>query len=141
MDKIQRERILHALANAKTGESQVFSDLEHLPTRLFPPESQIIFVSPLIDDDLMPLVQLRAQGYEVLVVSPNPVKFEFSYLPEPNPNVDLAGRVIHMERVILLQKMQRAGIHVLDWDVREPFDLLVKRRLGHSPVWLRAIGR
>src|SRR6186713_789548 len=40
--KIQRERILHALANAKTGESQVFSDLEHIPTRLFPPESQII---------------------------------------------------------------------------------------------------
>lgn len=139
--KIQRERILHALANAKAGESQVFSDLEYIPTRLFPPESQIVFVSPLADDDLKPLIQLRAQGYDVLVVSPNPVKFELSYLPASNPNVDLAGRVIHMERLLLLQRLQRANIYVLDWDVKEPFDLLVKKRLGRLPVWLRAIGR
>ncbi|HLO17235.1 MAG TPA: DUF58 domain-containing protein, partial [Anaerolineales bacterium] len=139
--KIQRERILHALANAKTGESQVFYDLEHIPTRLFPPESQIVFVSPLIDEDLKPLIQLRAQGYDVLVVSPNPVKFELSYLPASNPNVDLAGRVVQMERLLLLQRLQRANIHVLDWDVKEPFDLLVKRRLGRLPIWLRALGR
>jgi len=138
--KIQRERILHALANAKTGGSQVFSDLEHLPTRLFPPESQIILVSPLSEDDFAPLIQLRAERYEVMVISPNPVKFELSYLPA-NEIVGLAGRVIHMERALLLQKMGRAGIHVLDWDVVEPFDLFVKRRLGRSPVWLRAIGR
>ena len=36
--RIQRERILQALANARTGDSQVFSNLEHIPTRLFPPE-------------------------------------------------------------------------------------------------------
>jgi uncharacterized protein (DUF58 family) len=138
--KIQRERILHALANAKAGESQVFSDLEHMPKRLFPPESQIVLVSPLSEDDLIPLIQLRAQGYEVMVVSPNPVKFELSYLPA-NETIKLAGRVIHMERTLLLQKMGRAGIHALDWDVTEPFDLFVKRRLSRSPVWLRAIGR
>jgi uncharacterized protein (DUF58 family) len=139
--KVQRERILHALANAKIGASQVFSDLEHIPTRLFPPESQLIFVSPLTEDDLKPLVKLRSQGYHVLVVSPNPVKFELSYLPSSNPSVNLAGRVIHMERLLLLQRLQRANIHVLDWDVAEAFDLLVKRRLGRSPEWLRAIGR
>jgi hypothetical protein len=129
------------LANAKTGDSQVFSDLEHIPTRLFPPESQIIFVSPLIEDDLKPLIQLRAQGYDLLVVSPNPVKFELSYLGNSNPNVDLAGRVLHMERILLLQRLQRANIQVLDWDVKEPFDLLVKRKLSRAPAWLMAIGR
>lgn len=139
--KIQRERILHALANAKTGESQVFSDLEHIPTQLFPPESQIIFVSPLTEDDAKPLVQLRAQGYDVLVVSPNPVKYELSYLPASNVDVDLAGRVIQMERLVLLQKLQRASIHIVDWDVKESFDLVVRRRLGRSPRWLRAVGR
>jgi uncharacterized protein (DUF58 family) len=138
--KVQRERILHALANARTGESLVFADLVHLPFRLFPPESQIILVSPLSEDDLMPLVQLRAQGYEVMVVSPNPVQFELSYLPSNETN-QLAGRVIHMERTLLLQRMGRAGIHVLDWHVTEPFDLFVKRRLGRIPFWLRAAGR
>ncbi|HLO29319.1 MAG TPA: DUF58 domain-containing protein [Anaerolineales bacterium] len=139
--KIQRERILHALANAKTGESQVFSDFEHIPTRLFPPESQIVFVSPLTEEDLKPLIQLRAQGYDVLVISPNPIKFELSYLPSSNSLVDLAGRVIQMERLLLLQRLQRANIHVLDWDVAEPFDQLVKRRLSRSAIWLHATGR
>ncbi len=139
--KIQRERILHALANAKTGESQVFDNIQYIPTRLFPPESQIVFVSPLSEDDLKPLIQLRAQGYDVLVVSPNPVKFELSYLPASDARVDLAGRVIRMERLLLLQRLQRANIFVLDWDVSEPFDSLVKRTLGRSSVWLRAIGR
>lgn len=138
--KVQRERILHSLAHARPGGSDVFADLEHLPTRLFPPESQIILISPLHEDDFSPLVQLRAQGYQILVVSPNPVKFELSYLPK-NRNVELAGRVTHMERVLLLQKVQRASIQVLDWDVTEPFDLVVKRMLSRPPAWLRAVGR
>jgi hypothetical protein len=62
-------------------------------------------------------------------------------LPSANANVNLAGRVVHMERLMLLQRLQRASIHVLDWDVKEPFDSFVKRRLGRSPMWLRAIGR
>ena len=138
--KVQRERILHSLAHAKPGGSQVFSVLENLPTRLFPTESQIILVSPLAHDDLMPLVQLRAQGYQVLVVSPDPVKFELSYLPR-NRAVDLAARVIQMERRLLLRKIQRASIQVLDWNVAEPFDMVVKRKLSHPPAWLRAVGR
>jgi uncharacterized protein (DUF58 family) len=138
--RVQRERIMHTLAHAQPGSSEVFSDLEYLPTRLFPPESQIILISPLVEDDLSPLIQLRAQGYQVMVVSPNPVQFELSYLPRTR-DVELAGRVILLERTLLLQKVQRAGIQVLDWDVNEPFDLLVKRKLSRPPAWLRAVGR
>jgi len=138
--KVQRERILYSLAHARSGGSEVFSDLEHLPTRFFPSESQIILISPLVDDDLPPLIQLRAQGYQVMLVSPNPVKFELSYLPK-SKNIELAGRVIRMERTLLLQKVQRAGIQVLDWDVDEPFDQVVKRKLSRPPAWLRAVGR
>lgn len=138
--KIQREKILFSLAHARPGGSEVFADFQQLPTRLFPSESQIVLISPLHEDDLMPLVYLRAQGYQVLVVSPNPVKFEVSYLPK-NKNVELAGRVIRMERALLLQKIQRAGIQVLDWDVAEPFDQVVKRKLSRPPAWLRAVGR
>jgi hypothetical protein len=87
------------------------------------------------------LIRLRAQGYDVLVVSPNPVKFELSYLSASNQNIDLAGRVIHMERLLLLQKLQRANIHVLDWDVSESFDLLVRKTFSRTPVWLRTMGR
>ena len=138
--KIQREKILYSLAHAKPGGSEVFSDFVYLPTRLFPPESQIILVSPLHEDDLKPLIQMRAQGYQILVVSPNPVKFELSYLTK-NRNVELAGRVIQMERALMMQRVQRAGIQVLDWDVSEPFDLVVKRKLSRPPAWMGVVGR
>jgi uncharacterized protein (DUF58 family) len=138
--KVQRERILHSLAHAKSGGSDVFADFGHLPARLFPPESQIVLVSPLTDDDLKPLIQLRAQGYQVLVVTPDPVKFELSYLTKTR-NVELASRVIKMERTLLLQKVQRAGIQVLEWDITEPFDQVVKQKLSRPPAWLRAVGR
>ena len=60
--KVQRERILHSLAHAKPGGSEVFADFAHLPTRLFPPESQIILVSPLTDADLTPLGSIAGAG-------------------------------------------------------------------------------
>jgi hypothetical protein len=85
-------------------------------------------------------VHLRAQGYQVLVVSPDPVKFEMSYLPK-NKNVDLASRVITMERKLLFQRVQHAGAQVLEWDVSDPFDQVVKRKLSHPPAWMRAVGR
>ncbi len=58
-----------------------------------------------------------------------------------NETIQLASRVVHMERILLLQKMGRAGIHVLDWDVTESFDLLVRKTFSRTPVWLRTIGR
>src|SRR5512142_2835222 len=78
--KLQRERILHALSGARTGASQVFDGLQYLPTRMFPSESQIVLVSPLVEDDYSTLVQLRARGYQVLVIVPDPVSFEQSLL-------------------------------------------------------------
>jgi uncharacterized protein (DUF58 family) len=137
--KVQRERILQALARAHTGDSQVFSALEHIPTRLFPPQSQIVVVSPLTEDDIAPLVQLRALGYQVMTVSPDPVSFELSYLPA-DPSVELAARVVRMERNLLLQRLQRSGVQTLDWNVTQPFDQVMGRKVGRPPVWTRAIG-
>jgi uncharacterized protein (DUF58 family) len=137
--KIQRERILQALTHAQVGSSTVFSELEYIPARLFPTHSQIILVSPLDAEDVKVLVQLRARGYQVMVVSPDPIAFELSYL-QKSESVDQAARLLRMERNLLIHKLQRAGIQVLDWDISQPFDQVVKRRLGRPPALLRAIG-
>jgi uncharacterized protein (DUF58 family) len=138
--KVQRERILQALARAQTGESQVFSALEHIPTRLFPPESQIVVVSPLTEDDVAPLVRLRGLGYQVMVISPDPISFETSYLSN-DPSVQVAARVVRMERALMLHNLQRSGVQTLNWDVTQPFDQVMARQLGRPPGWLRAVGR
>ncbi len=119
--KVQRERIMQALAHAEVGASSVFAGLEHLSPRMFPPESQIVLVSSLVDDDLSVLVQLRGRGYQVLIISPDPVRFELGFLPSTQ-QVDLAARVIRMERDLLIRRLERAGIQVIEWDVSIPLD-------------------
>jgi uncharacterized protein (DUF58 family) len=127
--KVQRERMLRALARARTGESQVFDNLDYLPTRFFPSQSQLVLVSPLWPDDLPTLVRLRARGYQVLVVRPDPVELEVQALA-PGPEVELAARIARVEWLLLLRRLQRAGIRVVDWRVQEPLDRAVHTSLG-----------
>ncbi len=132
--KLQRERILHALAGARTGSSQVFDGLQYLPTRMFPSESQIVLVSPLVEDDHSTLVQLRARGYQVLVIVPDPVSFEQSLLSRRAgryslQDVELATRIVRMERRLMLGRLQRAGVQVVEWDVAIPFEQAVRGAL------------
>jgi hypothetical protein len=122
--KIQRERIMHALARAEVGVSSVFAGLEHLSPRMFPPESQIVLVSPLVSEDLDILIQLRGRGYQVMVVSPDPIKFELGILPKLE-RVETAARVVRMERDLFLRRLGRAGVQVVGWDVSLPFDQAV----------------
>jgi uncharacterized protein (DUF58 family) len=122
--KIQRERIMQALAHAEVGVSSVFAGLEHLSPRMFPPESQIVLVSPLVSDDLEVLIQLRGRGYQVMVVSPDPVKFELGLLPK-SQQVETASRIVRMERDLLLRRLGRAGVQVIGWDVSLPLDQTV----------------
>jgi uncharacterized protein (DUF58 family) len=122
--KIQRERIMQALAHAEVGVSSVFAGLEHLSPRMFPPESQIVLVSPLVSDDLEVLIQLRGRGYQVMVVSPDSVKFELGLLPN-SKETETAARVVRMERELFLRRLGRAGVQVIGWDVLVPFDQAV----------------
>ena len=135
--KIQRERIMQTLARAEVGVSSVFAGLDHLSPRMFPSESQIILVSTLVQDDLNVLVQLRGRGYQVMVISPDPVKFEHQLL-EPSPRVDLAVRIVRMERDLFIRRLERAGIHVVEWDVSIPLDQAIGPALMRQrrSMWL-----
>jgi uncharacterized protein (DUF58 family) len=120
--KIQRERIMKRLSMAQPGESLIFDELEYLPTRLLPPKSQIVFISPLHDRDLPVLVGLRARGYAVMVVSPNPILFEQMHLEEKGEDINTAVRLAKMERYLMIRKLQQADIQVLDWHTVVPLD-------------------
>jgi uncharacterized protein (DUF58 family) len=148
--KVQRERILRALAQAETGEGMIFESLDRLPTRLFPARSQVVLVSPLCNDDLPMLVRLRARGYQILVISPDPVAFEAQGLgvlegkalrPDaPATAVDLATRIARLERVLLLRKLRQAGVQVVDWQVDKPFGQVAHAALSRAPRWFQAMG-
>lgn len=137
--KLQRKRILEALAQVETGESMVFESFDYLPTRFFPAKSQLVLVSPLCADDPPMLVRLRARGYQLLIVSPDPVSYEARAL-RAQPGVELAARIARLERALLLRKLRRAGIQVVDWQVDRPLDRVVHASLGRTPQWFRAVG-
>jgi len=156
--KVQRERILRTLALAEMGDSEIFADLDHIPTQLFPAHSQVVLVSPLLlgdspllserTDDVEVLIRLRARGYRVMIISPDPVAFEvalihadpaFGHQNVARPDVELAARITQIERNLMLQRLQRAGIQVINWDVSEPFEQAIHRHLGRPLAWLRAV--
>lgn len=135
--KLQREKILQSLTRADLGESQAFSGLI-IPRKLFPAFSQMVLISPLETGDFEGLVQFKSAGYQLIIVSPDPVAYEVSHLPA-SQNVDLAARIVRIEREILLNRLQRAGIQVVNWDTSQPFENIVQAALSRPPAWLRAI--
>ncbi len=136
---LQRERILQALARAQTGESDIFETLDYLPTRLFPAHSQIVLISPLCKEDLGTLVRLRAHGYELLVIAPDPITFERAGLPPNGKHVATATRLAHLERTLLLNRLRQAGVQIVDWPVDKPLDQAVLVSLGRIPKWARPV--
>ncbi len=130
--RIQRERILQALARAKPGNSLIFGNLDRLPTRLFSPNSQLVLVSPLNPDDLEMLVRLRARGYALIILSPDPISFELNSLDEKDETVLLATRLARLERKILLLKLRQAGIQVLNWNTAEPLEAVIQAATIHQ---------
>ena len=131
--KIQRERILRALAQAQIGDHPLFAELENLPTRLFPTRSQLVLISPLGIDDFPTLRTLRARGYALAIVTPDPIRFEGELLPE-DKHVDLAARLLRTERRLLLRRLRALGIHVVDWNVEMPLEQAVHRAWQRAPL-------
>jgi len=137
--KVQQESILRALARAETGTSEVFDSLDYIPTRFFPARSQLVLISPLWEDDLPALVRLRARGYQLLVISPDPIEFEMGLLGPQQPTVGLAARAARLERTLLLRRLNQAGVQIVDWKMDRPFDQTVFASLGRLPPRIHAI--
>lgn len=113
------ERLLRELARATLGRSEAFAELRRLPTRLLPPGSQVALVSPLLPGDEEDLRVLTARGYRVLALVPDVATVERESLGA-GPEVELAARILRLERWAMLQRLRAAKVSPLLWDVRYP---------------------
>lgn len=127
--RLQQERILDELAEARLGDRAVFEELRFIPTRLFPPRSQLVLVSPLVDADDIEIVALLVdRGYSVLLVCPHSLTVTGDErLPEDDPAVDLARQILCLKRDLFLGSLARIGTSVIDWRVDEPFRIACQR--------------
>ena len=128
--KVQRLKILSALCRAQPGEHAAFREFRYLPIRLFPPRAQLVFISPLLPEDVSTFRYLRALEFELLVVSPDPLSFEAQ-----NENMDecsgLAQRILRAQRAALLTRLRRSGARVIEWDTSIPLGVTM-HRLGRG---------
>ncbi len=132
--RAQKMRILRALGRASTGHNEALRHLDRLPTRAFPAQSQVVFVSPLSRDDAPVLTRMRARGYAVMVISPDPVSFEAQWLKSVSSGLDpafqhTAVRMLEVERRLILRQLRQVGVQVVNWDVSQPFDHVVRQQL------------
>jgi uncharacterized protein (DUF58 family) len=127
--RLQQERILDELAEARLGAKAVFEELRFIPTRLFPPRSQLVLVSPLIDEDDIEIVALLVdRGYSVLLVCPYSLTVAGDERrPEDSATVDLAMQILDLKRDLFLGSLARIGTSVIDWRVDEPFRAACQR--------------
>jgi uncharacterized protein (DUF58 family) len=126
--KYQLNRIMTMLSRASVGTSSSIDTLRYIPVRLFPSHSTLILVSPLDLFDYPAYARLKAAGYQVILISPDPVDFEFKHLPA-GPINRLAFRAARIEREVLLRRLRRAGVGVIDWQVDQPMANTIRTAL------------
>lgn len=137
--RVHSERILQTLAKADLGFSEAFADLGNLPARLFPSGSSVIIVSPFARGDEQALGTLRARGYDVLALIPDPFTLMQSKGPRTDGHenhisrtnrtetaADLATRLVSLERAMILRLLASAGVRTAMWDVNTPLGRLIK---------------
>jgi hypothetical protein len=88
----------------------------------------LVYISPLAASDLEPLLRFRAQGYHLLVLSPDPLYYEQQNESDPSqPDFQLALRFANIEHDLLRKNLSRAGIQVIDWKVDQPLSTVLEQ--------------
>ena len=131
--KVQLNRILRTLAQTSTESDASLGSLEYLPVKMFPSRSLILILSPLAPNDWGLFARLRAYGYQVLLISPDPFDFARHTLPD-DLATRLASRLARIERRLEIGKITQLWIPVIDWKVSQPLSPLVRNALGHSRI-------
>jgi len=106
----QRYRIVDSLLESAVVFNYAWKDVSIIPARTLPPQALVIAVTPLLDErSVSALLDLRARGYDLVVVEVSPVPFA-----EPGRSeLDrLAHRLWLLQRQELRARYERLGVAV-----------------------------
>jgi len=128
--KTQMRRILDSLARAQTSDKEVFDDLRAVPTRLFPPRSQLVMISASLDEhDVEVLGVLKAHGYQIIMIMPDVIPYEASQIEQSDAK-DLAMHIVTLRHRLIVDALARIGVEVVQWDVRDSLASIISWTLS-----------
>src|SRR5258708_21516738 len=87
-------------------------------------------VSPLGPEDIGVIARMRAHGYAVMLVSPDPVSYEAGI---DSGFTDFASRLANAERALMLRQVYRSGVPVVNWNVNQPLENVIRDSLARPP--------
>jgi uncharacterized protein (DUF58 family) len=105
----QLYRIVDVLFSSEVTPSFRWKGVAHVPRRLLPARALVIALSPLLDErGISALLELRARGYDLVVLEISPVA--------DARRDDLAFRLWRLQRNALRSRFETLGIPVAQWD-------------------------
>ena len=136
--KRQLNLVLRSLAAAMPSPRIPLVYLDYFPRRLFPRHSILLMISTVSPDDVQMYGELRAVGYEILLVSPDPLEVAARRL-NGKPEARLAVRLARIERRLTLLTLSKLGVHVVDWQADQPLQAALEGLEGRA-VHRRDVG-
>jgi uncharacterized protein (DUF58 family) len=121
--KVQLYRILDALIGSEVIFSYADKDVRFVPRQMLPANALVIAITPLIDQRFIAaLLDLRARGYDIVVLDVSPVPFAASGTSASDA---LAHRLWLLRRAALAARLGELGVPVTEWRGDRPLQVPV----------------
>jgi uncharacterized protein (DUF58 family) len=124
----QLYRVLDSLIDAEIMLSYAWKDLDIIPARTLPPRALVLAISPLLDDRAIgALIDLRARGFDLVVIEVSP----FPFLEEGQTETEqLAVRLWRLRRETLRSRYLALGVPIVEWREGTPLEGLLEEVRG-----------
>jgi uncharacterized protein (DUF58 family) len=109
----QLYRIVDAMLDTQIILNYAWKDIDVIPPRTLPPQALVLALTPLLDDRAAnALLDLRARGFDLVVVEVSPVPFVRHARGETEA---LGQRLWRLRREAVRGRFERAGVPVAIW--------------------------
>jgi uncharacterized protein (DUF58 family) len=135
---VQRYRIADSLLQSEIVLTYAAKGVDVLPPRTLPPKALVLALSPLLDQrSAASLVDLRARGYDLVVIEVSPLPF---VQPGRGELQKLAYRIWELSRDSLRARYADLGVPVIEWREGAPLDAAIEevRSFRHRARPVRA---
>ena len=116
--RTKRRKVDQVLTEVQKADKKNEVDLKSKLYKMLPPNAQIVFFTPMLDDQLTSAIKvLDRHGYPSIVVSP-----DVTYSDSPASRLEKIRRDLRLKQV-------RSFAPVVDWDINQPMSIQVSKAL------------
>ena len=120
----QLYQIVDSLLQMDVVLSFAMKGIDVLPPRSLPPKALVLALTPLLDArSAAALLDLRARGFDLVVIEVSPVPF---VQPTGDELSQLAYRLWRLSRESLRLRYQQAGVPVVEWQDGEALEVVLE---------------